>query len=68
MTTTAAQPRRLADLVRLGDADAPYRLVLYGIEGIGKTTWAAGAPAPPKTASPLRWPKCRAWWCRTTRR
>lgn len=29
-----------------GKLQRPLRVVLYGVEGIGKTTWAAGAPNP----------------------
>jgi hypothetical protein len=35
----------LASVVR-GKQEAPDRVLLYGVEGIGKSTWAAGAPAP----------------------
>lgn len=43
----AARPNRmsLANLVR-GRQDQPVRVVLYGVEGIGKSTFAAGAPNP----------------------
>lgn len=55
MTTTVtktanAPPLRasrmtLKSVVR-GKQDMPDRVLLYGVEGIGKSTWAAGAPAP----------------------
>ena len=32
--------------VTTGDAIKPPRLVVYGGDGVGKTTFAAGAPAP----------------------
>ena len=32
--------------IKKGKADAPNRILLYGVEGIGKSTWAAGAPRP----------------------
>ena len=35
---------KLASLVQRGAHLAPARVLLYGPEGIGKTTWAAGAP------------------------
>jgi hypothetical protein len=34
----------LMNLVQRGVSKAPLRIVLYGVEGIGKTTWAHGAP------------------------
>lgn len=40
-------PRRmLLSTVQRGRSQAPDRILLAGTEGIGKTTWAAGAPAP----------------------
>lgn len=36
----------LMSSVRRGVSAAPLRIVLYGVEGIGKTTFAAGAPSP----------------------
>ena len=36
---------RLANVTR-GVIESPLRTLIYGTEGIGKTTWAAGAPAP----------------------
>jgi hypothetical protein len=36
----------LADLVKTGKTNAPPRICLHGIHGIGKSTWAAGAPTP----------------------
>jgi hypothetical protein len=32
--------------ITTGKQQKPYRILLYGVEGIGKTTFAAGAPAP----------------------
>lgn len=34
------------DGVIVGKAAKPRRIVLYGVKGIGKSTWAAGAPNP----------------------
>jgi hypothetical protein len=36
----------LANLVQRGPSRQPLRIVLYGVEGIGKSTFAADAPAP----------------------
>jgi len=36
----------LSELVSTTRKAAPPRIVLHGIHGIGKSTWAAGAPAP----------------------
>ncbi len=36
----------LTDLVRRGATRGPQRIVLHGVEGIGKTTFAASAPSP----------------------
>lgn len=35
---------RLSEMVRRGATRSPIRVMLYGVEGIGKTTWAAKAP------------------------
>jgi hypothetical protein len=32
--------------IKKGSASTPNRILLYGVEGIGKSTWAASAPAP----------------------
>jgi AAA domain len=47
MTVTAvSSPRmKLANVVR-GRIQKPIRLLVYGVDGIGKSTFAAGAPAP----------------------
>ena len=46
-TNTPPAPSRMAlGAIRRGTVRAPLRLVLYGVEGIGKTTFAAGAPSP----------------------
>ena len=37
---------KLAGLVKTGRKKAPIRMVLYGPEGVGKTTFGAGAPRP----------------------
>lgn len=36
----------LSELVKTGPEIRPPRIVLYGVQGIGKTTFAAGAPKP----------------------
>jgi hypothetical protein len=36
----------LNDLIRRGATRGPQRIVLHGPEGVGKTTFAAGAPSP----------------------
>lgn len=36
----------LADLVQTTRQNKPPRIVLHGIQGIGKSRWAAGAPSP----------------------
>lgn len=36
----------LDSIVQRGVARGPLRVLFYGVEGIGKTTWAAGAPSP----------------------
>lgn len=36
----------LQDLIKTTRQSKPPRVVLHGIHGIGKSTWAAGAPAP----------------------
>lgn len=39
--------RRLGKLrVSIGREDAPLRVLMYGIEGVGKTSWAAEVPSP----------------------
>jgi hypothetical protein len=38
--------RKLMDGVIVGKTAKPRRIVLYGVKGIGKSTWAAGAPTP----------------------
>jgi hypothetical protein len=46
---TALRPgtRRMAlDNVRKGRIDAPLRVLLHGVEGVGKSTFASHAPAP----------------------
>lgn len=46
-TNTSPAPSRMAlGAIRRGAVRAPLRTVLYGVEGIGKTTFAAGAPSP----------------------
>ncbi|MFH0899059.1 MAG: ATP-binding protein [Pseudomonadota bacterium] len=44
-TITAPRQMTLANVGR-GKTDAPLRVLLYGVEGVGKSTFAAGAPAP----------------------
>ena len=34
----------ITDRIRTGPTHEPLRIVLHGVEGVGKTTWAAGAP------------------------
>lgn len=53
MTTQAAPARRpprenrmTLDRVRGSRSAAPDRIVVYGVEGIGKSTWGASAPSP----------------------
>src|SRR5215471_2224870 len=36
----------LLDTIRTGREQKPPRILMYGTEGIGKSTWAAGAPNP----------------------
>lgn len=43
--TQAAPPARQLQVVK-GRIDAPLRILLGGIEGIGKTTWGSKAPKP----------------------
>lgn len=46
-TQTAAPPSRMSlGAVQRGRVAKPHRIVLYGPEGIGKSTFGAGAPAP----------------------
>jgi hypothetical protein len=41
-----AGPRpALASVVRRGVSDAPYRVLIHGVPGVGKTTFAAAAPS-----------------------
>lgn len=41
------QPRRMTlAAVKRGRLDVPMRVLAYGVEGVGKSTFAAGAPAP----------------------
>lgn len=45
--TTPTAPRRMTlDKVVKGRVEAPRRILLYGTEGIGKSTFASDAPAP----------------------
>lgn len=48
-TKTAAPPRQnrmtLASVVR-GKQTAPYRILIHGVDGVGKSTFGADAPAP----------------------
>ena len=44
--TAAARPPLTLASVRRGRIDTPVRTLLYGVEGIGKTTFAASAPRP----------------------
>jgi hypothetical protein len=48
MTVAIAAPERRMSLasIRHGRTEAPLRVLLYGPEGIGKTTFGASAPAP----------------------
>lgn len=36
----------LLETIHTGKVDRPNRLLIYGTPGVGKTTWAAGAPRP----------------------
>lgn len=40
------RPKVTLAAVKRGQADVPVRTLLYGVEGVGKTTFAAGAPRP----------------------
>lgn len=44
--TTPSTPRMTLAAVTRGTIDRPLRVVLYGVEGIGKSTFGADAPAP----------------------
>mgnify|MGYP001565511533 CR=1 FL=1 len=45
-TPTPAPSRMKLAAIRTGRIERPHRIVLSGVEGIGKSTFAAGAPAP----------------------
>lgn len=46
-TAVVTTPRRLSLAnVRTGQAKSPDRILLMGTPGVGKSTWAAGAPSP----------------------
>lgn len=47
-TTSSAAPARIItlDAVRSGKRSEPDKILLVGTEGVGKSTWAADAPAP----------------------
>lgn len=46
-TTTKDRPRRMTlGSVVTEPTDPPVRVLIYGVEGVGKTSTAAGAPAP----------------------
>lgn len=46
-TAVSSPPRRLSlATVRSGQANSPDRILVSGTPGVGKSTWAAGAPAP----------------------
>lgn len=45
-TAAAAAPRMSLANVRKGRIDVPLRVVIFGPEGVGKSTFAAGAPNP----------------------
>lgn len=67
-TPVATGRMALTSIVR-GRIDRPHRVLLYGTEGVGKTTWAAGAPSPIFLASEdgtaqldvARFPEPQAW-------
>lgn len=42
----AAPPRMTLANIRKGRIAAPLRVLLYGVEGVGKSTWASQAPSP----------------------
>lgn len=42
----AAPPRMTLAAVKRGKVSSPWRMLVYGVEGIGKTTLAASTPAP----------------------
>src|SRR5579871_5958182 len=70
LTTSAptARKSRLSE-VSSGRVDRPPRLVIYGVEGIGKSTFAAGAPNTiflgpengTETLDVRRYPTTRTW-------
>lgn len=39
-------PKMALDNIKRGQVVAPHRVVIYGAEGVGKTTFAASAPSP----------------------
>lgn len=45
-TTKKAAPRMTLGAITRGRQRAPMRVVLYGTEGVGKSTWAGDAPSP----------------------
>ena len=63
------KPRMTMAAVTRGKAEAPIRVVLYGTEGVGKSTWAADAPAPiflpveqgTRHLNVARFPRLRSW-------
>lgn len=46
MTQTAPTRRRAFDAIKQGVLSTPLRILVYGAEKVGKSTFAAGAPAP----------------------
>lgn len=44
--TTKRAPRMTLGAITRGRQRAPMRVVLYGTEGVGKSTWAGDAPSP----------------------
>lgn len=36
----------LSDMIKTGKQDLPFRVVIYGSDGIGKSSWAAQSPKP----------------------
>ena len=46
VTLASGSPRMTFAHAQRGPLEAPHRVILYGPEGIGKSTFAAGAPSP----------------------
>lgn len=68
-STPKATSRMTLANVKTGRLEEPFRVLLYGVEGIGKSTFAAGAPSPIFLAAEdgtgelevARFPRPRTW-------